>query len=105
MFLSSATDDYLRALRMGQKELKELNAAGLPAGPVVLDERLPGISQYAIQELSAQEIPIERIVGTKSAGRVSAFTAGFLPLLDLESEFAMKWISLCADHLSDVGIR
>ena len=105
MFLSGAADEYTRALRMGQKEKKELSAAGLAASPAVLDDLLPGISQYAIEELPVQEIPIERIIGTKSAGRISAFTPGFLPLLDLDSEFAAKWISLCAAHLSDVGIR
>lgn len=105
MFVSGATDEYVRALRMGQKEKKELSAAGLPAGPAVLDELLPDISQYAVEELSVQEIPIERITGTKSAGRISAFTQGFLPLLDLDSEFAAKWIALCAAHLSDAGIR
>lgn len=105
MFLSSAKDEYLRALRMGQKESKELSAAGLDVGPAVLDELLPDISQYATQELSVQEIPIERIVGTKTSSRVSAFTAGFLPLLEPDSEFATKWIALCEDHLSEVGIR
>ena len=48
---------------------------------------------------------MERIVGIKSAGRTSAFTAGFLPLLDQDSEFAVKWMNLCEDHLSDEGIR
>ena len=105
MFLSDATDAYIQALRLGQKERKELSAAGRDPFPAVLDELLEGVSDYAIRDLPAQEIPIERIVGTKSAGRVSAFTASFLPLLDLDSEFASKWISLCADHLSDTGIR
>ena len=105
MFLSDATDAYLQALRMGQKERKELSASGLDPYPEVLDELLDDISDYTIRDIPAREIPIERIVGTKSAGRVSAFTASFLPLLDLDSEFASKWISLCANHLSDVGIR
>lgn len=105
MFLSGATDEYVRALRMGQKENRELNSAGLSTSPAVLDELLPDISQYAIEDLPAQDIPIERIIGTRSAGRISAFTPGFMPLLDLDSEFATKWISLCAAHLSDTGIR
>ena len=105
MFLSGAADEYVRALRMGQKEKKELSAAGLPTGPAVLDELLPDISRCAIEELPAQDIPIERIIGTKTAGRNSAFTPGFLPLLELDSEFAGKWIALCSAHLSDAGIR
>ena len=51
------------------------------------------------------EIPADRIVGTRTAGRISAFSAGFLPLLDADSEFALKWMALCRAHLSDTGIR
>ena len=40
-----------------------------------------------------------------SAARISAFSAGFYPLLEEESEFAAKWIALCDAHLSDTGIR
>ena len=50
------------------------------------------------------EIPINRIVGVKSSGRTAAFTAGFAPLLPAESEFGIKWVNLCASHLSS-GIR
>ena len=37
------------------------------------------------------EIPIDRIVGTKTAGRTKAFASNFMPLLDEYSEFAGKW--------------
>ena len=58
-----------------------------------------------LQELGLLEIPSERIVGTKTAGRIAAFSPGFLPLLDAKTEFAGKWMNLCAAHLGDVGIR
>ena len=51
------------------------------------------------------EIPVEHIVGVKSQGRVSAFTAGFLPLLNPDSEFGLKWQHLCMAHLGTEGIR
>ncbi len=90
---------------MGQKEIKELEAANKSPFPAVLDELLAGRPEYTVQELPAQEIPVDRVTGTKSAGRTSAFSAGFLPLLTPDSEFATKWMALCADHLSDTGIR
>ena len=105
MYLQGVKDEYMKALRQGQKEFKELSAAGRDPYPVVLDELLPNQSDLTVQELPAQDIPIERVVGSKSAGRVSAFTAGFLPLLDADSEFATKWMALCSAHLSDEGIR
>ncbi len=100
-----AIDEYHRALKAGQREYKELLAAGKHPYPQVLDELLPESPTEATQHVGLVEIPVERIVGTKSAGRISAFTAGFLPLLDADSEFANKWVALCMANLSDEGIR
>ena len=102
---TEAFDEYGRALRLGQKEYKELlNAKGDPH-PAVLDEILTDLTTEQTQRVGLLEIPAEQIVGTKSAGRISAFTPSFLPLLDAESEFASKWVSLCVAHMSDEGIR
>ena len=105
MYTHGAREEYVKALRMGQKEYKELTAAGQDPYPAVLDNILPDNNLYSIQDIPVHEIPAERITGVKSAGRTSAFTAGFLPLLDQDSEFAAKWINLCVNHLSDGGIR
>ena len=102
---TEALDEYSRALRAGQKEYKELLSAGREPYPAVLDEILGEIPSESTQQVGLAELPADRIVGTKSAGRISAFTAGFLPLLDAESEFAGKWINLCMAHMSDEGIR
>ena len=105
MGLLGEKEEYMKALRMGQKAYKELSAAGKDPYPAVLDDILADCPEYSVQDLPAQEIPVDRVVGTKSAGRTAAFSAGFLPLLEIDSEFASKWVNLCADHLSDVGIR
>ena len=99
-----ATDEYIQALKAGQKEYKELTAAGKSGHPAVLDELLPENAAETVVDVGLIEIPAERIVGTKSAGRIAAFTPTFKPLLDPKSEFAMKWINLCAAHLGDTGI-
>ena len=100
-----AKEEYARALRAGQKEAKELLAAGKDPNPAVLDQILPSNVQETYQEVGLLEIPLDQIVGTKSAGRISAFSASFLPLLPLESEFAMKWVELCVHHMGDEGIK
>ncbi len=100
-----AKEEYAHALRAGQKEVKELLAAGKNPNPAVLDQILPSNLQETYQEVGLLEIPINQIVGTKSAGRISAFSAGFLPLLPIESEFAMKWVELCVHHMGDEGIK
>ncbi len=98
-------EEYRQALRLGQKQYKELQTAGEDPYPAVLDEILENYPNYSVSDVGTLEIPAERIIGTKSTGRTSAFTRDFLPLLDIKSEFALKWISLCDAHLSDVGIR
>ena len=105
MNLQLARDEYNAALGCAKKEYKELIAAEKSPNPAVLDDILPGNNSDIVQELGLVEIPTERIVGTRSAGRITAFTATFRPLLDPDSEFATKWIQLCAAHLDETGIR
>ena len=105
MNIQTATEEYALALRQGQKEYRELSYAGRPAHPAVLDELLDDSVAHTVLDMGTFEIPTERIVGTKSAGRITAFTPSFLPLLGTDSEFAKKWIALCADHLGAEGIR
>ena len=105
MIRAEAIDEYRKALKAGQREYKELVAAGKDPYPAVLDELLPDRTAHSTQSVGITEIPADLIVGTRSAGRISAFTAGFLPLLDENSEFGTKWINLCMANLSDQGIR
>ena len=70
-----------------------------------MHEVLPEVDSLAIKDIGLVEVPAQRIVGTKSAGRISAFTANFRPLLEPDSEFGIKWILLCAAHLGDTGIQ
>ena len=105
MNLHQENDAYVMAMRRGQKEYKEYLAAGLNPHPAVLDEILENQPSDAVQDIGLVEIPAYRIVGTKSAGRIPAFSPTFMPLLGVNTEFASKWNALCDAHLSDVGIR
>ena len=105
MYQQNVKEEYAQALRMGLRESKELSARGANPYPAVLDKVLEDLSSHSIQEISLVDIPADRIVGIKSEGRVTAFSASFYPLLDPESEFAIKWTALCNAHLSDEGIR
>ena len=104
MYLQEAREEYLQALKKGQREHKALIAEGKDPYPAVL-ENLPDYrGDENTASIGTMEIPIDRIVGIKSAGRVTAFSAGFMPLLPPETEFGVKWINLCAAHLGS-GIR
>lgn len=100
-----AYTDYAKALKMGLREHKHCLAAGAPPYVQVLDELFPEAGSAQQQSVGLLEIPIGLIAGTKTAGRQYALSPSFLPLLDVESEFGTKWISLCSAHLSDEGIR
>ena len=100
-----AIEQYGKALKAANKEFKELSAAGKDPFPQVLDQLLPDGLSDMYQEVGLVQIPIERVVGVKSAGRITAFTASFLPILESGSEFATKWMALCDAHLSEEGIR
>ncbi len=105
MNTAEAREEYIHALRQGQKEIKSLLSKGLAPFPAVLDNILSEVSTESSVDAGLVEIPTQRIIGIKTAGRITAFSPSFLPLLGEDSEFAYKWIALCQDHLSDEGIR
>ena len=105
MATNEALEQYNLAQKAGLRQVKERLAAGLAPHPEVLDELLPPHLADDWQDLGVVEIPAERIAGTKTAGRMGALSAEFLPLLDSSTEFAAKWMNLCDAHLSQEGIR
>lgn len=105
MDLLEAREEYQKARRRAQKELRELRLQGKPTVPEVLDHIIGENYTGTIQQIGTLNIPIERIVGTKTAGRTTAFAPSFMPTLSLETEFAQKWLHLCVAHMSDEGIR
>ena len=88
------TDDYMKALKAGEKEYKARVAAGeypyLPA----LDDIAPDADTLTHQSLGIIEIPVELIAGTKTRSRQNSFAPDFMPLIEPDSEFAAKWNNL-----------
>ena len=105
MSRKEAADQYMKALKEGQKEYKECIQKAVDPNPAVLDEMLSADVTESFVSVGLVDIPLNRVVGTKSAGRVSVFTPSFRPLLEPDTEFATKWINLCAAHLGEEGIR
>lgn len=101
----SYTEYYLQAQKLGRKEQRQRVQNGQYPYLRSLDEFLAEGMTAGEVNLGLLEIPIERIVGTRTCGRTNAFAANFMPLLPEESEFAGKWCKLCEAHLSDEGIR
>ena len=95
---------YKEALKLGQREAKAAAAKGDPATLPALDDILEGKRTVGEVDLGVIYIPIERIAGTRTRGRGTAFAPNFMPVMEEGSEFADKWEHLCQAHL-DEGIR
>lgn len=100
-----ATEQYQLALKAGQRYQKDCVLHGKSPYPQVLDDIINENMYTDVVDLGLLQIPTEQIVGTKEKGRTSAFAGNFMPLLSADSEFGIKWISLCMAHLSSEGIR
>ena len=96
-----AQEQYHSALKQGQKNHRDCVLQGRYPYPQVLDEILDDSMIAGRVDLGIIEVPTECIVGTKTSGQKNAFAANFMPLLPEDSEFAAKWVGLCAAHLGD----
>lgn len=102
---AEAAENYQQALRPGKRKHRQCVQNGTYQFLQVLDEILPDYMTAGEVNLGLIEIPIDKIVGTKTKGRTNAFSADFMPLLPTESEFGLKWRSLFEAHLGAAGIR
>ena len=95
---------YKDAQKLAQKEYRFCIAKGQYPYLPVLDDIIPKDRASMGVDLGIVQVPAEYIVGTKTAGRTTAFARNFMPLLAERTEFAMKWEKLCNAHLKE-GIR
>jgi basic membrane lipoprotein Med (substrate-binding protein (PBP1-ABC) superfamily) len=79
---------YEKARRLGLKTMKEAQERHENPWLPVLDELAQATGQELLGEM---QIPLDRIAGTKTAGRTNAFAKDFMPVLEANSEFAAKW--------------
>ena len=93
--------NYKDALKLGQKETQSRKAKGESSALPALDDLLPADKPTTVVNLGLVSIPIKQIVGTKTGGRSNAFASNFMPILDENSEFAIKWKHLCEAHLTE----
>lgn len=96
--------DYNDAHRLALRDYRIRVAKGEYPYLPVLDDILRTTASAGESSLGLIEIPLEFIVGTRTAGRTNAFSSNFLPLLSDSTEFADKWSALSTAHLEE-GIR
>ena len=100
-----ASEYYQKALKQGRKSHRESVHQGQYPYLRALDDFLEDSLVAGQVDLGVIEIPMDMIVGTKTAGRTNSFSSDFMPLLNEYSEFGWKWRKLCEAHLGEEGIR
>ena len=96
--------DYMGAVKRGRRQYQEALSRGSHPYLPVLDDILSYTKIVSEVNLGLMDIPLDKIIGTKTEGRTNAFAGNFMPLLPEQSEFGAKWASLY-DHQIDDGIR
>ena len=66
-----------------------------------LDEIISPSDTVGEVNLGLQTISLDRVVGTATAARTTAFASNFMPILDYHTEFGMKWAALCESHIEE----
>lgn len=95
---------YERVHKLAMKDFRSKTSKGLYPYLQVLDDILSYTNVSSEMNLGLVDIPLDQVVGTKTAGRTNAFSSNYMPLLSGESEFAVKWCRLYDAHLEE-GIR
>ncbi len=98
-----ASEEYSRALKSGKAAYRKALSRGKYPYLPALDEIVDNRNVRTEEPLGLVSIPLEQIVGTKTAGRQAAFASNFMPLMPDNSEFARKWDGVVRYHL-DQGV-
>lgn len=96
-----ATSDYAAALKQGRRSYRTALTKGEYPYLPVLDDMISYTEVGAIENIGIMDIPLSKIVGTKTEGRSNAFANNFMPLLPEDSEFGSKWASLYRHQIED----
>ena len=99
-----ASKEYITALKQGRQSYQSALIKGKYPYLPALDDILSYTEIVATIDLGLMDIPLKKIIGTKTAGRSNAFANNFMPLLPDDSEFGMKWISLYKYQINE-GIQ
>jgi len=97
-------EDYVKARKLGEREIRHARSEGQDPYLAALDEILPEADSLPHIPVGLQEIPLRMIAGTKTTARANAFARNFMPVMRERTELAVKWSNLY-DAQIDEGIR
>lgn len=94
---------YLGAQKLGRKQYQESVSRGEYPYLTALDDILANTEIVSEVNLGIIDVPLDKIVGTKTRGRTQAFASNFMPILKDGTEFSEKWTAVYKYQM-DVGI-
>jgi basic membrane lipoprotein Med (substrate-binding protein (PBP1-ABC) superfamily) len=95
---------YINARKLAKKYVSDYADTETKGYLPVLDERLRSVVIVGEINLGYHEIPLSKIIGTKTSARSNSFAGNFMPLLSEDTEFAQKWQAVYTSQLNE-GIR
>ena len=96
--------NYKQARAMGRHYLSEHGDSATKGYLYILDDLLDNVEICGEINLGTNEIPLGKILGTRTSARSNAFAGNFMPLLPENTEFGAKWCKLYESHIRE-GIR
>lgn len=90
---------YEQALKLGKQVWNQKVLHGESGYLRTLDSMLQKGDVVTEYPLGLVEIPIHKIVGTYTHGRSVSFADNYMPIMDIKSEFALKWMHLYDYHI------
>lgn len=90
---------YEQALKLGKTEWNQKVLRGQSGYLRTLDSMLKKGDVVTEYPLGLIDIPIYKIVGTYTHGRSVSFADNFMPIMDVSTEFATKWMHLYEYHI------
>ncbi|KYH34037.1 purine-binding protein precursor [Clostridium tepidiprofundi DSM 19306] len=99
--LGKVGDEYEKANKLAKIKFHEDKVNGLSGNIPSLDKILNDIDIVAVIPLGIKTVPLKKIVGTYFYTRGRDFASNFLPLADVNSEFAVKWEAVYKHQLND----
>ena len=99
-----SSSNYKQARSIGRRFVSDHQDSPYKGYLLILDDLMDGVEIAGEINLGTTEIPINKIIGTRTNARSNAFAGNFMPLLPENTEFGAKWMKLYNSHISE-GIR
>lgn len=96
--------DYISARKLGLKEYSHYISQGRNGYLPFLDGILKNIDIVSEVDLGVIDIPLRKVRGTYTYLRSISFARNYMPLMEMDSEFAAKWQNVCDIQVNE-GLR